>query len=438
MHKTPIDFDIVQTKIKECGIQEVGKSSIREMVRLVSLIEKESKIRFFRMEMGVPGLPSSVIGVNAEIEALHNGVSSIYPPIEGMHLLKSEAARFLKLFANADFKPEGCIPTVGSMEASIASLMVINRLNPKKNKILYIDPGFPVHKVQAKALGMPFESFDIFNFRGTKLKSKLETYLENGDVAALLYSNPNNPSWICLTDNELQIIAELANRYHVIVLEDLAYFGMDFRNNIGIPGQPPYQPTIIKYTDQCILILSGSKIFSYAGQRIGIMAIPEMLFNLKSINLMPYFGSDEFGHSIIYGSLYAISAGTAHSAQYAMNALFKAANDGKFNFVEENRDYERRASIMKKLFVENGFYIVYDKDEDKPVADGFYFTINYPGFKGGQLMEELLYYGISSVSLDITGSEKEGLRACVSQFKPEQAEELERRLNLFMKHHPIN
>lgn len=434
--ETPVRIDLVKAKIREFEIKDVGRSSIREMVRLVNSIEKESGVKFFRMEMGVPGLPSSKIGLNAEIDALKNGVSSIYPPIEGIPQLKYESSRFLKLFADADFSPGGCIPTTGSMEASMSSIMVINRLNKDKNKILYIDPGFPVHKLQVKTLDIPYESFDIYNFRGSKLKVKLEKVFAQGDIAAILYSNPNNPSWICLSENELKSIAELSEKYNVIVLEDLAYFGMDLRNNISKPGEPPYQPTVRRYTDNCILLISGSKIFSYAGQRIGVMAITDELFNRKSENLIPFFGTDEFGHAIIYGSLYSMTAGTAHSAQYAIHALLKAANDGTFNFVEEVREYESRARIMKSVFLDNGFYLVYDKDEERSIGDGFYFTVNYPGFTSGQIMEELLYYGISSVTLDISGSEKDGIRACVSQFRIDQQYELRRRLSLFREHHP--
>ena len=91
---------------------------------------------------------------------------------------------------------------------------------------------------------------------------------------------------------------------------------------------------------------------------------------------------------------------------------------------------------MKKLFTENGFYIVYDKDEDEPIADGFYFTISYPGFSGEELIEELIYYGISAISLAVTGSERlEGVRACVSLVKREQFPDLEYRLKIFHEHH---
>jgi len=93
---------------------------------------------------------------------------------------------------------------------------------------------------------------------------------------------------------------------------------------------------------------------------------------------------------------------------------------------------------MKAMFQKYGFRIVYDMDMDEPIADGFYFTVSYPGFDGFQLVEELLYYGISAISLEITGSSRtEGLRACVSQVRREQFTVLEERLKLFRENHPI-
>ncbi|MCL2130999.1 MAG: pyridoxal phosphate-dependent aminotransferase, partial [Lentimicrobiaceae bacterium] len=80
--------------------------------------------------------------------------------------------------------------------------------------------------------------------------------------------------------------------------------------------------------------------------------------------------------------------------------------------------------------------LVYDKDEDKALADGFYFTISYPGLSGEELLEEFLYYGISAISLAITGSERlEGLRACVSWVNRSQFPDLEYRLKRFKESH---
>lgn len=439
MIETPINQSIVQKKIQESNIPVVGRASIREIKRLIDNIEYESKQKFVRMEMGVPGLPASQVGVNAEIEALKNGVAAIYPDIDGIPELKHEISRFVKLFLDIDVNTECCIPTVGSMQGGFAAFMTVNRMYPEKDTTLFIDPGFPVHKMQHRILGIKYETFDVYNYRGEKLKEKLESYLSKGNISCILYSNPNNPSWVCFTDKELRIIGELANKYNVVILEDLAYFAMDFRKDYSKPGVAPYQPSVAKYTDNYILFISSSKAFSYAGQRIGMMVISNALFTRQAEGLKRYYNSDIFGRAMIFGTVYCLSSGTAHSTQYGLAAILKAVNEGKYDFIGDVKEYGEKAKIMKKLFLDNGFKLVYDKDENEALADGFYFTISYPGFSGEQLIEELLYYGISAISLSITGSERiEGLRACVSLVNRNQFPDLEKRLIAFKEHHKEN
>ncbi|MDY6801870.1 MAG: pyridoxal phosphate-dependent aminotransferase [Bacteroidota bacterium] len=433
---TPIDYNIVKKKIKESGLQNIGLASIRELVRLVNEIEKETGEKYIRMEMGVPGLEPAQAGIEGEIEALKKGVASKYPMIEGADILKKEISRFVKNFLNLTVNERNCIPSVGSMQGSFASFLVSCRRDVKKDTTLFIDPGFPVQKQQHHVLGLKYETFDVYNYRGDKLKEKLESYLKKGNISTILYSNPNNPSWICFTEKELQIIGELANKYDFVVMEDLAYFAMDFRKDLSKPGVPPYQPTVANYTNNYILLISSSKSFSYAGQRIGMMIISDELFERKFPDLKRFYKTDGFGYSMIYGALYSLSSGTSHSAQYGLAAMLKAANDGEFNFVESVREYGERAKIMKKIFTDNGFNIVYDKDEGQPLADGFYFTISYPGMEGSELLEKLLYYGISAIALSTTGSERtEGLRACVSQIHRSQFNDLEKRVKIFNEHY---
>ena len=434
---TPINYEIVKNKIEESGLGNIGLASIRELVRLVNEIEQETGEKYIRMEMGVPGLEPAQAGIEGEIEALRKGVASKYPMIEGAGVLKKEISRFVKNFLNLTVNQRNCIPTVGSMQGSFASFLVSCRRDIKKDTTLFIDPGFPVQKQQHHVLGFNYETFDVYNYRGDKLKDKLESYLKKGNISTILYSNPNNPSWICFTEKELQIIGELANKYDVVVMEDLAYFAMDFRKDLSKPGVPPYQSTVANYTQNYVLLISSSKSFSYAGQRIGMMIISDELFERKFPDLKRFFKTDGFGYSMIYGALYSLSSGTSHSAQYGLAAMLKAANDGEFDFVERVKEYGERAKIMKKIFTDNGFNIVYDKDEDQPLADGFYFTISYPGMSGDELLEKLLYYGISAIALSTTGSDRtEGLRACVSQIHKNQFNDLEKRVKIFNEHYP--
>ena len=436
MKNTPIPENTVNTAIEQMNIRNFEKATIREVVAIASKLEKDTGTEFIHMEMGVPGLPPSAVGVKAEIAALERGVASIYPVIDGLPELKNEASRFIKAFIDIDVAPQGCVPVVGSMQGSFTSFLVCGQCDKKKDTILFIDPGFPVQKQQITVMGYKYESFDVYDFRGEKLHDKLESYLSKGNIAAIIYSNPNNPSWICLKEKELAVIGQLATQYDTIVLEDLAYFAMDFRKDLGCPFQAPFQPSVARYTDNYILLISGSKAFSYAGQRIGVVAISDKLYQRTFDGLTQRYGGGSFGSVFIHRALYAISSGVSHSAQYAMAAMLKAASDGAYNFLEEVKEYGRRAQKLKEIFCKHGFHLVYDSDLGDPVADGFYFTIGYPGLTGGELMKELIYYGISSISLVTTGSQQEGIRACTSFIKDHQYDLLDERLALFKAQHP--
>lgn len=435
--QTPVDRKIVEHCIAESGLKSVGLASIRELNYLVSAIERESGTIFIRMEMGIPGLEPPAIAVDAEIGALRKGVGSKYPPFDGIPELKAEISRFVRNFMDVAVSPSGCLPTVGSMQGTFLAMMMAGRRKKGKNHILFIDPGFPVNKRQAQVLGLPFERFDVYEHRGGRLAAKLTAYLETGKFGALIYSTPNNPAWICFSPDELKTIGALCTRYDVIALEDQAYFGMDFRKDYSRPGSPPFIPTVARYTDNFMLLISSSKSFSLAGQRIGMLVISDALFNASGDNLESYFGSNRFGYALIFGGMYALSAGVSHSAQWGLRAVLSAVNEGRYDFVAAVREYAQRAKAMRKLFNDNGFHLVYDRDEEEPLADGFYFTVGYPGVSGVKLVEELLYYGISAISLATTGSDREGVRACVSLTGADRFEELSRRLQAFHHDHPI-
>lgn len=429
---SPISESLLQSVMDEMRIKELTKASIREIKKLSDIIRDRSGMEFIRMEMGVPGLPPAKVGVEAEIEALRNGVAAKYPDIQGEKVLKTEISRFVKNFLDIEVSTEGCIPTVGSMQGGFASFMLLNRIHENRDTILFIDPGFPVHKQQVKVLGNKLEQFDVYEFRGPKLYEKLDSILSKGHIHSMLYSNPNNPSWICFTDDELKMIAEVAKKHDVVVLEDLAYFGMDFRKDYSHPGVAPFQPTVAKYYDKYILFISSSKSFSYAGQRIGMMVISDALYETQYPALKRFYSSDIFGNAMIFGSLYTLSSGTSHSAQYGLAGILKAVNDGTYNFREDVIEYGEKAKIMKQMFADAGFKLVYDQDLGEPLADGFYFTISYPGMTGEELQRALIMHGISAISLLSAGSiYADGMRACVSQVMKSQFPLLKERLETF-------
>ena len=435
MIETPINKEIVDGLVAELGINDFAKATIREVKQVAARAEKASGVEFIKMEMGIPGLPAAKVGVDAQIKALEEGIAHSYPDIQGAPVLKQEASRFVKAFIGLDVSPEGCVPVTGSMQGTFASFLTCSQADKSKDTVLFIDPGFPVQKMQLQVQGVKYETFDVYDYRGSKLGPKLESYLKCRNICAIVYSNPNNPAWICLNEDELKTIGELATKYDTIVMEDLAYFAMDFRKDLSVPFQPPYQPSVGRYTDNYMLLISGSKAFSYAGERIGVTCISDKLFHRHYDDLAERYEGLPFGLVFSTRMLYALSSGTSHSAQYALAAMLKAASDGTYNFRKEVMVYGERARKLKEIFLRYGFHIVYDKDLDEPVADGFYFTIGYKGMSSGELAKELMYYGVSAICLITTGSHQEGLRVCTSFIEEHQYAQLEERMKIWKQNH---
>ena len=438
---TIIPQNVIDDFLKSIEVTDMNKASIRQVLACALNAETVTGKEFIHFEMGVPGIPAAAVGIQAQKDALDRGVASKYPNIEGITELKEQAARFVKAFINTDIQPSHCTPTCGAMQGTFAAFLLCSQVDPKKDTILFIDPGFSVQKMQCQVMGVKFAQFDVAGFRAEKLGPKLESYLEKGNICCIVYSNPNNPSWMCLTEDEIKTIGGLATKYDTIILEDLAYMTMDFRRDgLGIPFKAPYQVSVSHYTDNYIMMISGSKIFSYAGERIAVACISDKLAERHFETLQKRYNISRFGAVYAYDMLYAMSSGVTHSVQCAMAAMLKAACDGTYQFREDIREYARRSEKIKEAMLRNGFHITYDKDLEEPVSNGFYFTFGYnlpdgTPMEGGQLMHELLYYGISGIVLSSTGSDRQGMRGCSSNFRDDQFPALEERLRLFNQDH---
>ena len=433
----PLDKHIVDSICRQFGLRtfnELGTASIRQLAGVVRNIEQATGVEYVNMALGEPGLPADKIGIEAEHQALLNGCASHYPNIIGIPGVKKWGSEFVRAFINLPRPPECILPTVGAMQATFALNMMLTNLQPGKDTILFLDPCFPVQKMQSRVIGSRIDAFDIADFRGEKLRGELERHLKSGRIAGILFSNPNNPTWACLTDDELRTIGELATQYDAIVMEDLAYLNMDFRDpDRGHPYAEPYQPSVGHYTHNCVQIISCSKIFSYAGQRAAFVAIDPVLgkriYPAMAERLQ---NSGELLQSFSYHFLYVLSSGVCHSVQHGMAAMLQAACEGRIRFVDNTREYARRAHRIKEILVKNGFHIVYDKDADgQEVGDGFFFTFGYKDWSGKKLVNKLIYYGVSAIALESTGAQREGMRGCASTIREDQYDVLDERLRKF-------
>ncbi|MFH1018330.1 MAG: pyridoxal phosphate-dependent aminotransferase [Pseudomonadota bacterium] len=431
----PLDRNAIDSILEKRNV-DPAKATIREMTTAVAEIESQLGCRYLRMEFGIPGLDPDPLAGRAEAEAHKDPrVIATYPPIAGLPRLKEAASVFGKQFLNLEIPAEFVIPTVGSMQGGFLSQAVAGRRDPKKDRILFIDPCFSVHRTQCRFLGLKEASVDLYD-RDVWL-DRVEDVCRKGDVGAVLYSSPNNPTWVILKDAELERLGRICDKYDVIAVEDSAYLGMDFREDYSVPGKPPYPPTIANHTGNYILLISGSKIFSFAGQRVGMAFLSPSLSKKEFPGLARHFGYTKFWDAFVMSGIYCVTSGVSSTPQIGLAAFLEAASSGELRFLETAREYGRRAHFMRDVMMKNGFHLVYDHDLGEPLADGFFFTFAYPGMTGARLVRELLYYGISATTLEIARSSRsEAVRACVSLIGEKDFPLFQQRIETFRRDHP--
>ena len=430
MYGIPISRQTLEALLERTGFDS-GRLAIREVNRLATLLEAETGIQFVRMEFGVPNIPPPPQAAEAEREALETGTHGAYPPFDGIPRLKRAGTRFLKAFLDLDAPAECIVATCGSMQGGFVAQALAARMHSGKETILFLDPTFPVSQLQARFLGLPIDGLELGDLRGDGLLAALEERLARGDVGGVFWSSPNNPSWICLTEPELEGIARLCDEHDVLAIEDQAYLGMDFRQDYSQPGEPPFVPTVGRYGQNWVLLLSSSKAFSYPGQRCALAVISPTLHEREFLALETSCGTTQFGHAFAHGGLYVTTSGASHTAQHGLAAMLEAACDGELDFVARTREYGERARHLRKMFLAAGFELVYQDDYGRPIGDGFYLTLDYPGLESGELLLELLRHGISTITLKSAGSSRDGLRVCVSFGSEKEYPVLEERLAMF-------
>lgn len=139
--------ELVNSVAKEMKVADLANATIGDVLLVASRLEELTGIPFIRMDQGAPGLPANKIGIEAEKKALDRGVGSQYPAAAGVAELKQAASRFVKAFIDIDISPRACLPTTGSVAASFGAFIACTQRIPGKNKVLFIDPGFPIQNL---------------------------------------------------------------------------------------------------------------------------------------------------------------------------------------------------------------------------------------------------------------------------------------------------
>lgn len=192
------------------------------------------------------------------------------------NLREAIAKKHEKLTGITTNPEENVVVTCGGTEAMMASMMAIT--NPG-DKVIIFSPFYENYKADAILSGAepifvklnpPNFDFDI---------SELENAFKQNPKAIIL-CNPSNPSGKVFTREELQIIADFAEKYDTYVVTDEVYEHIVYK-----PYVHTYFASLPKMKDRTITTTSLSKTYSITGWRLGYtIANKEITQAIKSVH----------------------------------------------------------------------------------------------------------------------------------------------------------
>ena len=199
-----------------------------------------------------------------------------YTEFRGDPELRTEIRKYYKESFNLDLKDEEIFVTASGC---LAMYLIMEAILDDGDEVILQAPYFTPYPQQVElARGVPVElptyEEEDFQIDIDRLES-----LINERTKALVINTPSNPTGNCLTVDTMKKIADIAERYDLIVISDDIYTAFSY--------QHPFVPfvSIGNMKSRTCVINSFSKDFTMTGWRIGNIIAPDYIVKtLQSIN----------------------------------------------------------------------------------------------------------------------------------------------------------
>ena len=249
-------------------------SFTESVIRKMTLVA--NKYNSINLAQGFPEFDPPIEILNRLQEISLTGPHQYSITCGSKNLREAIAKKHEKLTGNTTNPDENVVVTCGGTEAMMASMMAIT--NPS-DKVIIFSPFYENYKADAILSGAepifvklnpPNFDFDI---------DELENAFKQNPKAIIL-CNPSNPSGKVFTREELQIIADFAEKYDTYVVTDEVYEHIVYK-----PYVHTYFASLPKMKDRTITTTSLSKTYSITGWRLGYtIANKEITQAIKSVH----------------------------------------------------------------------------------------------------------------------------------------------------------
>ncbi len=300
------------------AVSRLGSESAFEVLARAKAIEAQGR-RVVHMEIGEPDFDTPEHIKRAGIRAIEENASH-YTPSAGIPELRDAIAAYASRFRGlaTPYRRENVV--VGAGAKPIIWNLLSALLDPG-DQLIYADPAYPAYASAAGYLEAKAIPVHLLESRNWRLDLDELAAKVSDKTKALVINSPHNPTGGVLTREDLETIAQLAQRHDFLVIADEIYsrniYGPTFESITTIEGM----------RDRTIVIDGFSKAYAMTGWRLGYCIAPEEI--AKTVTL---FNNNTFSCVATFVQHAGIAALTGDDGPVQkMNAIFRERRDAIVN-----------------------------------------------------------------------------------------------------------
>ena len=293
------------------------KSLGTETAFAVSLDAAEFKARgntVYPFHLGDIDIPTPKNIMDAAIKAMKDGKTG-YNPAAGLPEMRSVLANVVGQERGIDLAAENVVMQPGGKPVIPKFIQAL--MNPGDG-VLYPNPGYPIYESQIEFHGghaIPYGFVPSDN--GFQIDRERVEDIIDDKTRLLIYNNYQNPMGAESDIEEMEWIANLAQKHDLFVLSDEAYF------NIRYAGTSKSIASLPGMIERTVILYTFSKAFAMTGWRLGAAIGPTDL--MKVFSKLAVNDESCTNHFIQYGGMEALT-GDQQGAQNILAELKRRRN----------------------------------------------------------------------------------------------------------------
>src|SRR5213082_1054804 len=244
----------------------LGTEGAFEVLARARKFEAEGK-KIVHLEIGEPDFATPDNIIEAGISALQDGYTH-YTPAGGIMETRKAVADFVSRMLKCEVDPLEVVLVPGSKNVLLFTLLAC--VEPG-DEVIIPDPSYPAYASQVNFIGAIPRYVRLREETGFRMDLDELASLITAKTRMLIINTPQNPTGGVLTEEDIDVVCELAEKHDLLLVSDEIYsqlvYGFHHVSPLSRPGM----------RERTVLMDGLSKSYAMTGWRLGYAVAPRAL-----------------------------------------------------------------------------------------------------------------------------------------------------------------